>query len=37
LIRINPHDPEIRHAHGISLPYGALETLTALHAKVDFQ
>jgi NAD-dependent SIR2 family protein deacetylase len=30
LIRINPREPEIRHNRGISLPYGALETLTAL-------
>ncbi|MFD2417532.1 SIR2 family NAD-dependent protein deacylase [Amycolatopsis pigmentata] len=37
LIRINPRDPEIRHDRGISLPYGALETLTALHARLGIQ
>jgi NAD-dependent SIR2 family protein deacetylase len=30
LIRINPREPEIRHNRGVSLPSGALETLTAL-------
>lgn len=30
LIRINPREPEIRHDRGVSLPYGALDTLTAL-------
>ncbi|TVT21607.1 NAD-dependent protein deacetylase [Amycolatopsis acidiphila] len=30
LVRINPREPEIRHDRGVSLPYGALETLTAL-------
>ncbi|WP_236796365.1 Sir2 family NAD-dependent protein deacetylase [Amycolatopsis sp. GM8] len=30
LIRINPREPEIRHRRGISLPYGALQTLTAI-------
>ncbi|KAA9152425.1 NAD-dependent protein deacetylase [Amycolatopsis acidicola] len=30
LIRINPREPEIRHNRGVSLPYRALETLTAL-------
>ncbi|HVV12357.1 SIR2 family NAD-dependent protein deacylase [Amycolatopsis sp.] len=30
LVRINPREPEIRHGRGVSLPYGALETLTAL-------
>ncbi|GLY68544.1 SIR2 family NAD-dependent protein deacylase [Amycolatopsis taiwanensis] len=34
LVRINPRDPEIRHGRGISLPYGALETLTALDARL---
>lgn len=30
LIRINPREPEIRHNRGVSLPYGALDTLVAL-------
>lgn len=30
LIRINPREPEIRHNRGVSLPYGALDTLTAV-------
>jgi NAD-dependent SIR2 family protein deacetylase len=30
LVRINPREPEIRHDRGVSLPYGALETLTTL-------
>jgi NAD-dependent SIR2 family protein deacetylase len=30
LVRINPREPEIRHDRGVSLPYGALDTLTAL-------
>ncbi|MEV6639737.1 Sir2 family NAD-dependent protein deacetylase [Amycolatopsis sp. NPDC051371] len=32
LIRINPREPEIRHGRGVSIPAGALETLTALAA-----
>ncbi|HJQ45332.1 MAG TPA: Sir2 family NAD-dependent protein deacetylase [Amycolatopsis sp.] len=32
LIRINPRQPHVRHGHGISLPHGALDTLTALDA-----
>ncbi|WP_439384124.1 SIR2 family NAD-dependent protein deacylase [Amycolatopsis lexingtonensis] len=32
LIRINPREPEIRHNRGVSIPAGALETLTALLA-----
>ncbi|HKS48477.1 MAG TPA: Sir2 family NAD-dependent protein deacetylase [Amycolatopsis sp.] len=34
LIRINPRDPEVRHNRGISLPYRAVDTLTALDAKL---
>jgi NAD-dependent SIR2 family protein deacetylase len=30
LIRINPRDSDVRHNRGVSLPYGALDTLTAL-------
>ncbi|TNC28265.1 NAD-dependent protein deacetylase [Amycolatopsis alkalitolerans] len=30
LIRVNPREPEIRHDRGVSLPYGALDTLTAI-------
>ena len=30
LIRVNPREPQVRHGHGISLPGGALDTLTAL-------
>ncbi|HVW40033.1 MAG TPA: Sir2 family NAD-dependent protein deacetylase [Amycolatopsis sp.] len=32
LIRVNPREPDVRHGHGVSLPYGALDTLTALNA-----
>jgi NAD-dependent SIR2 family protein deacetylase len=34
LIRINPRDAGVRHERGVSLPYGALETLSALDAKL---
>ncbi|WP_431877149.1 SIR2 family NAD-dependent protein deacylase [Amycolatopsis sacchari] len=30
LVRINPREPGVRHGRGVSLPYGALDTLTAL-------
>lgn len=32
LIRINPHQPEVRHGRGVPLPLGALDALTALDA-----
>ncbi|GAB3000629.1 SIR2 family NAD-dependent protein deacylase [Saccharothrix stipae] len=32
LIRINPREPQVRHGHGVSLPMGALEAITALDA-----
>lgn len=32
LIRINPHDPDVRHGRGVSLPLGAAEALTAIDA-----
>jgi NAD-dependent SIR2 family protein deacetylase len=34
LIRINPYESDIRHSRGISLPYPALETLTALDTRL---
>ncbi|GHF74512.1 NAD-dependent SIR2 family protein deacetylase [Amycolatopsis bartoniae] len=30
LVRINPREPAVRHGRGVSLPHGALDTLTAL-------
>lgn len=34
LIRINPNESEIRHGRGVSLPYAAAETLTALGTRL---
>lgn len=35
LIRINPRDAEVRHGRGISLPYPALDAITALDARLE--
>jgi NAD-dependent SIR2 family protein deacetylase len=32
LIRINPHEPHVRHGRGVALPLGAAQALTALDA-----